>query len=89
MKIAVHIRRNSNGVVRTHVSEWDDLHGFEWQWTEGNYGCDCNRELFFDRASGDEDSSDDCQCGETAYTVLKCEQVDGPQIPFTDNRIAA
>lgn len=27
----------------------DHEYSVEWQWTEGNYGCDCNRSLFLSR----------------------------------------
>lgn len=37
-----------------HTMFWDehfDGNGV-YQWTDGNYGCDCNRALFFERAAG-------------------------------------
>lgn len=39
----------------------------EFLWSDGNYGCDCNRSLFFNRALGLEDG--DHQCSETDYAV--------------------
>jgi len=40
---------------------------FIWQWTEGNYGCDCNKRLFMARAGApgySADASIDTDCGE-------------------------
>ena len=36
----------------------------EYEWTEGNYGCDCNRRLFMARAQG-RPEPDPNPCGET------------------------
>lgn len=43
----------------------------DWVWNEGNYGCDCNRFLFFERAGGkDFDDIKDCPpCGTELYSV--------------------
>lgn len=36
-----------------------------YQYTEGNYSCDCNRELFFCRAKGiEEPEQEDHKCGD-------------------------
>ncbi len=47
---------------------WDDeadLFGtMLFQWTEGNYSCDCNRMLFLARERG-EDSGPELVCGDT------------------------
>lgn len=41
-----------------------------YMWFEGNYSCDCNRYLFFQRASGfAEDDIDDHPCGEDKFTI--------------------
>lgn len=40
--------------------EWHDASEF-W-WTEGNFGCDCNRMLTFERAGGREPDEDEVQC---------------------------
>lgn len=67
MKVTVSIR-NPDGVVRKFEDdyEWEDDRDPDadlptatskaiWQWTEGNYGCDCNRALFFVRAGEEPD----------------------------------
>jgi hypothetical protein len=43
------------------------LEGILFQWTEGNYGCDCNRARFFARAAEEDDP--DVPCGDT-YRVV-------------------
>ena len=37
-------------------------------WESGNYSCDCNRDLFFNRALGKLDN-DDIDCGHWKYRV--------------------
>lgn len=73
----VHIMRVSTGEVRVYnyPGEWD--YGHDYMWSDGNYGCDCNRSLFFARAGGEPD--DETQCGETAFKIVKITQ-DGKEI---------
>lgn len=73
----VAIRNNETGEVRMyrHDLAWDDD---LYQWTEGNYGCDCNRRLFWYRANGDE--AEEIICGETAFSALYAELPDGTRI---------
>lgn len=63
----IKIKRNSDGVVREYKDEypWDET--MEYLWSEGNYGCDCNRALFFSRAVGDDDP--DRECGYTEFSI--------------------
>lgn len=65
--ILITIRKNSTGEQRQYADdqEWDG----NFIWSEGNFGCDCNRHLFFERASGKE-CDDDFPCGTTEYTVI-------------------
>lgn len=93
MPYKVAIRKNATGEIR--IAEMD----FEWDkgndstdlfwWTEGNFGCDCNRYLEFERAGGhdpDDDVPDDQQqeCGHTAYSVLYAEMPDGKRVPIDE-----
>lgn len=67
----VKITKVATGETRVHSvdSEWDDdLVLFMWE--DGNYGCDCNRFLFFERAGSSKPSLEGLTCGEGAYTVL-------------------
>jgi hypothetical protein len=68
MSAAIQITRVSDGATRmiidVHVK--DDEHG-AWQYTTGNYACDCNRHLFFRRAANEPD--EDIACGYGRYRV--------------------
>lgn len=66
----IYLRRNSDGLVRIIHEDGEFDEGAEFQWMENNYSCDCNRHLFFQRASSEDDSGDKT-CGETAYRVVK------------------
>lgn len=82
------IRNNKTGEVRRSVSkrdpEYDD--NVEFMWTDGNYGCDCNRALFFARAAGDDEP--DIDCGEEAYSVLRVEDETGRILYGGDSKVA-
>ena len=73
MSYKVAIKKTATGEVRIHEDNGDWIDGKEWQWTEGNYGCDCNRSLFWMRADPNIkdpvfiDESD--ECGENKYTI--------------------
>ena len=78
MPYFVTIRRVSDGKEAVYRSEggpaWDPGdEGYDFLWSEGNYSCDCNRHLFFERASGNlgenEFSGDTCSDGK--YVVTK------------------
>jgi hypothetical protein len=79
---AVYIKNNATGEVRRHIelnADWSAV--FEYLWAEGNYGCDCNRALFFSRAADEDDvKSEDRDCGETAYSVPYVELEDGARL---------
>lgn len=60
-----------------------------WFWTEGNYGCDCNRYLLFQRAA-EESEDDEIECGWQKYHVLGFILTDGRCVPnFDDDRVIA
>jgi len=73
MQVVATITNVATGETREHH---DDLPGDPlfahstalYQWTDGNYSCDCNRALFFARAAGDESPADP-PCGEAAFLV--------------------
>ena len=69
--INVHIRRNADGVERIYPFPehgWD-TDGSDYIWADGNYACDCNRHLFFERAAGNEPAWNEGGCGDIAYSV--------------------
>lgn len=50
---------------------WEAAHPFEdeFQWSEGNSSCDCNRWLMFMRAKGDPRPVSDAQCSDGRFLV--------------------
>lgn len=76
----VAIRNNTTGEERLyrHDMAWDDDGSSMYQWTDGNYGCDCNRELFWHRAVGDE--AEEFACGTEVFSALYAELPDGTRI---------
>lgn len=76
--VRVWIRRASDGLVRVYLDDsWKDpdADAVRWQWSEGNYGCDCNRALFFARAGGEPDP--DVECSDGRYRVEKIVDATG------------
>jgi len=63
----VYIRNNETNEERFYPEdmEWQDH--FDYLWSDGNYGCDCNRGLFFARAG--EEPDPDWGCGHEKYSV--------------------
>jgi len=43
---------------------WEDkeYHYNDYMWEDGNYSCDCNRELFFKRVKGEDPELEETQC---------------------------
>lgn len=86
MAYKVAIRNNATREVRIcdfPESDWEE-HS-DHLWTEGNFACDCNRYLFFQRAK-DEDEVD-CPCGMLAYTAIYAELPDGTHVPIDDEDV--
>jgi len=67
MTYTVTMRNNATGEVKDFVQDlpWE-THSHFW-WTDGNYGCDCNRYLVWNDYP---DEDDDTPCGHTMFTVL-------------------
>jgi hypothetical protein len=81
MSYTVRIRRNSTMEIRQMVEKLSWEEHSKWWWTEGNFGCDCNRSLEFERAS-DPDFYEKPQCGQGAFTVIDVTLEDGTVIPI-------
>lgn len=65
----VTIRKNDTGETRAYQSEHDCTgEHADYIWSEGNYACDCNRSLFFQRAGGVV-APESGQCGSDAYSI--------------------
>jgi hypothetical protein len=62
------LRKNATGELLSFVEDWTDanekhnLAGVWYQWSEGNYSCDCNRSSYFD--------DDDSSCGDHRYSMI-------------------
>jgi hypothetical protein len=82
MAYRVEIIRNETGEKRLaeRSDEWDDL--ALYMWTDGNFGCDCNRAMFFADAGGEEDC--DIGCGETRYTVTRAILPNGSEVEIDE-----
>jgi len=77
----VEIKRTADGrVARWHSDqEWEEIDLYRW--TDGNYGCDCNREIYFMEAIGAKvDDQADLVCGETRFQVLRITSDDGSRL---------
>jgi hypothetical protein len=81
MGYTVTMRKNETGEVRAidQDLEWHDS-SLYW-WTDGNFGCDCNRHIHWLYAEGKRpEDIDDIDCGDTRYTVLYADFPDGSRI---------
>jgi hypothetical protein len=77
--IRVHIRETATGTVATYLDktgiEEGEKHPNPFWWSEGNASCDCNRELFFNRALGRPEIETACSSGR--FLVRLENKVDG------------
>lgn len=80
VEISVHLRRVSDGLERVYKTDgvlMDDKTNLStWIWEEGNYSCDCNRYLFFQRA-GKEGEEEEVECTDGKYIVWIVNPLDG------------
>lgn len=60
----------------------EDANTFIWE--EGNFSCDCNRGIFFDRATGEEKDDSDYPCGDDSYAVLSVKKTTGEVFYYED-----
>jgi hypothetical protein len=86
MSYDILIRKNATGEIRRYT-----LNGCKWEgdsdlwWlTDGNYGCDCNRFLAFERAGGIEPDWETAKCGDGAYSILSAILPSGEKIDIDD-----
>lgn len=77
LNIEFDLKRESDGLVRRCKEDWypflpvsleDLLEGLTFQYTDGNYGCGCNRSIFFAEA-GEEPRPEPRPC-ETKFTIV-------------------
>ena len=61
------IRNNATGEIRALAWEWPGAEVGEYVWRGGNFGCNCNRAMFFADAAGEDEP--DVECGDGAFSV--------------------
>lgn len=71
------IRKNSTGEVRTVPCGLGWYEHSLFFWTDGNFGCDCNRHLVWLGLVNRSD--EELKCGHTEYTVVKATFPDGTE----------
>ncbi len=78
MRLVVQITNVATGQTRDYGStvEPDWVENLPYLWSEGNYGCDCNRELFWHRAEN-EAEPDDLVCGDNERFTIGAATLDG------------
>lgn len=80
MKIDAHITDVKTGETALYRDDYDNTGSdmfsaeecIEYMWSEGNYACDCNRELFFAAAKGLPEP--DYRCGDGRFAVRVVER---------------
>lgn len=70
--VTVLLRRVSDGLeaVVEDTAGYESVDSAAFMWTEGNYSCDCNRHLFFERAFGN-DPPLGGECSDGRYVVVE------------------
>lgn len=92
MSYQVAIRQNATGEIRMHeidFTDWGKPDGYTdlFWWTDGNFGCDCNRKASFYNVGIDEPGMD-FPCGHEAYSVLYAILPDGKKILIDEVELA-
>jgi len=83
--VIVKIRDVQSGETVDHKDDLlvDDTYDGIPIWRDGNYSCDCNRKLFFERAKGG-DLEPEQPCGDAAYTVYGIYRVDTGELLWSE-----
>lgn len=82
----IELRNTETGEIRD-ISAQTEFHGV-FIWEDGNYACDCNRKLFFERAIGVEPQDDAVICGHDKFAARITEDdgsiryIDGENWPI-------
>ena len=82
MAYIIAIRKNDTGEIHyyTDTFTYEDEYHMLWQYTEGNFGCDCNRELFWYRLIGIEKIGEKLKCTDDRFSIVYIERPDGTRI---------
>lgn len=76
MKFEIVLRKVDSGEEVSLVEDYDSEVNAVFLWRDGNYSCDCNRELFFERAKGKDPDLDEVWCSEGRFEVVSLEPTD-------------
>lgn len=81
----VRIRRNSDGEIRM-TKPYPFEFSLYW-WMDGNYSCDCNRHMEFERAKTPLMEWDEfpCTIRKNAYTALDATLATGEVVPLDED----
>jgi hypothetical protein len=84
----VAIRKNDTQETRMYevdFTDWENQYGTNdlFWWTEGNFGCDCNRGDSWHRAGG-EPTEIEYPCGGDLFSALYAVLPDGSKIPIDE-----
>jgi hypothetical protein len=66
---SVKITDTKTGESRIYLDDWFDGELQVWAYQEGNYSCDCNRYLFFQRAANADEDDEDIGCGDDRFVI--------------------
>ena len=77
-KVALH--KVEAGEIRLAEDDREWEYQAQYWWIEGNGSCDCNRELAFGRAIGENPGLDEVWCSEDRFVLEYFEMVDGTRI---------
>jgi hypothetical protein len=73
VRVVARIRHEATGQIRYYdcdqILEPGERDPNDYIWSEGNYACDCNRMIFFNRGSGVEIDFDSTVCSDGAFAV--------------------
>lgn len=67
----LHIKMKNNITGQTKDIKEDLKWIDDFVWSDGNFACDCNRDIFFNG-----DSPDDFECSNHIYTILSIHNND-------------
>ncbi len=78
------VRRKADGVTATTRGHFIDDDNARFMCSDGNYGCDCNRHLFFERGLGHTAECGSHPCGDKVYEYVSVTSVDGGRVVHKD-----
>jgi len=83
MEAVVTITDTTTGEVAKYAEPcWEPVSAY--MWGDGNYSCDCNRGLFFERAKGNDPDLFEFDCGDGRFRVIARNEATG-QVLYEDS----